>query len=277
MADPGRFYISGPSALGEDQSRFWSLLWLVSRIEFRLRYHGSLLGYAWSLLNPLLLFGVIYLFFSQVIKFGGNIEHYGVVLLLNIMLFGFFSEATNTSVQSLVSRERMLRTTHFPRIVIPLAGVITSMLTLVTGLPVAFAYILFDGVTPMWTWLLMPVIIALLFAVTMGVALILSTLYVTIRDVSLMWRVVSRALFYGSAVMYTVDFVPESWRWIMFANPIVPILTQARVWIIDPSAPSALAAGGALGLALSVGVFVATIGIGAWLFVRRAPRIAELL
>ena len=277
MADAGPFYISGPSALGEDQSRFWSLLWLVSRIEFRLRYHGSLLGYAWSLLNPLLFFGVIYLFFTQVIEFGGDIQHFGVLLLLNIMLFSFFSEATTTSVQSLVSRERMLRTTHFPRIVIPLSGVITSMLTLVTGLPVAFAYILIDGVTPTWTWLLMPVIIALLFAVTVGVALILSTLYVTIRDVSLMWRVASRALFYGSAVMYTVEYVPESWRWIMFANPIVPILTQARVWIIDPSAPSALAAGGALGLGLSVGVFFALIGLGAWLFVRRAPRIAELL
>jgi ABC-type polysaccharide/polyol phosphate export permease len=151
------------------------------------------------------------------------------------------------------------------------------MLTLAAGLPVAFAFILFDGVSPIWTWLLTPVIVALLFTLTLGVALILSTLYVTIRDVSLIWNVAARALFYGSAVLYTIDFVPESWRWAMFANPIVAILTQARLWIIDPSAPSALEAGGALGLGLSVAVFVAILGLGAWLFVRRAPRTAELL
>jgi len=276
-ADPGRFDISGPSALGDHRSRFWGLLWLLSKTDFRLRYHGSLLGYVWSLLHPLLLFGVIYVVFTQVIRFGGSIPHYGVMLLLNIMLFQFFSEATSSSVNSLVSGEKMIRTTHFPRIVIPLSGVITSLLTLAVGLLVAFAFILVDGVNPIWTWLLMPVIVVLLFTFTFGVALILSTLYVTIRDISLIWGVATRALFYGSAVMYTIEFVPESWRWIMFANPLVPILTQTRAWIIDPSAPSALEAGGAFALGLSVAVFVAIVGLGAWLFVRRAPRIAELL
>lgn len=276
-ADPGQLDISGPSAFGDDRSRFWGLLWLLSKTDFRLRYHGSLLGYVWSLLHPLLLFGVIYVVFTQIIRFGGSIPHYGVMLLLNIMLFRFFSEATGSSVKSLVSGERMIRTTHFPRIVIPLSGVITSLLTLAVGLLVAFAFILVDGVNPMWTWLLMPVIVALLFAFTLGVALILSTLYVTIRDISLIWGVATRALFYGSAVMYPIDFVPEAWRWIMFANPLVPILTQARAWIIDPSAPSALEASGAFALGLSVAVFVAMVGLGGWLFVRRAPRIAELL
>jgi ABC-2 type transport system permease protein len=270
-------FIRGPSALGADRMRFWQLLWLTSRTEFKLRYHGSILGYAWSLLHPLLFFGVIYLFFSQVIRFGGEVEHYAALLLFNIMVFNFFSEASTSSVTSLVSRERMLRTTELPRIVIPLSGVLTSMFTLSVGLPVAFLFMLVSGVEPMWTWLLTPVIVALMFTVTLGMALILSTLYVTVRDMSQIWGVAARALFYASPVIYPISRVPESFRDIVYANPIAPILTQARAWLIDPSAPNALEAGGSLGLLPALAVFAAMLAVGFWLFIHRAPRIAELL
>jgi ABC-2 type transport system permease protein len=246
-------------------------------MEFKLRYHGSLVGFGWTLLHPLLLFGVIYVFFSQVLRFGGKIDHYPSMLLVNIMLYTFFSQTTSMSVTSLVSRERMLRTTDFPRIVIPLSGVLTSTLGLLLGLPVIFFFLLVSGVNPTWTWLLTPVIVVLMVVLTLGVALILSTLYVTMRDVSQIWGVAARALFYASPVIYTVDRVPEAWRDLEYANPIAPILTQARAWLIDPNAPNALEAGGSLGMIPAVVVFAAILVVGAWLFLGRATRIAELL
>lgn len=270
-------FITGPTALGADRMRFWALLWLTSRTEFKLRYHGSILGYLWSLLHPLLFFGVIYVFFSQVIRFGGEVQFYAALLLFNIMVFTFFSEASTSSVTTLVTRERMLRTTELPRIVIPLSGVLTSMFTLVVGLPVAFLFMLISGVEPMWTWLLLPVIVGLMFTVTMAVSLIVSTLYVTVRDVKQIWGVAARALFYATPVLYPISRVPESFRDIVYANPVAPILTQARNWLIDPTAPNALEAGGSLGILPAVVVMTALLAAGFWLFVRRASRIAELL
>lgn len=264
--------------MGTNRKRFWALLWLTARMEFRLRYHGSFLGYAWSLLHPLLLFGVVYIFFTQVIRFGGRVDHYAVLLLLNIMLFGFFSEAATSSLSSLVSRERTLRSTDYPRILVPLSGVLTSMFSLAVGLPVAFFFMLVNGVEPTWTWILTPVILVCLLTVTIGLALILSTLYVTIRDVAQIWAVAARALFYASPIVYTIDFVPESWRSVAYANPIAPILTQARVWLVDPSAPNAWTApGGSLGFIPALAVLGVIVAVGLWLFVRRAPRVAELL
>lgn len=271
------FEIPGPSAMGTDRRRFWSLLRLTSRMEFQLRYHGSILGYAWTLVHPLLLFVVLYVFFAHVIRFGQSIESYAVLLLFNIMMFTFFARAAGASVTSLVSRERMLRTTGFPRIIIPISVVVTAGLGLLLGMPVVFAFMLGSGVEPMLTWLFLPVILVLLLALTGGVALLLSTLYVTLRDISQIWEVASRALFYASPVVYPIERVPEAWREVAFANPMVPILTQARHWMIDPSAPSAVEAGGSLGMALSTTVFVLILGAGFWLFVRRANRIAELL
>ncbi len=271
------FVIPGPAAIGPDRKRFWSLLWLTSRVEFRLRYHGSVLGYVWTLLNPLLYFGVIYVFFTHVIHFGHDIDHYAALLLFNIMLFHFFTGATTGSVASLVKRERMLRSTDFPRLVIPVSGVVTAMFVLVVGLPVAFMFLISDGGTPVWTWLLTPVVVAVLFAFTLGVTLLLSTLYVTLRDVSQIWTVATRALFYASPVIYPVERVPEDWRDLYYLNPIAPALTQLRSWVVDPSAQNAIEAAGPLGLLPSVFTLVVVLTLGFWLFIRRAPRVAELL
>lgn len=277
VTSKGGAYIDGPTATGGDLRRFWSLVWLTSRMEFRLRYHGSILGYAWSLLTPLLLFTVIYIFFSQVIRFGGQIENYAVLLLFNIMLFRFFSESTGSAVQSIVSRERMLRTTEMPPIVVPISVVVTSTLNVLLSLPVAFLYLMATGTPPRLSWLLMPLIVGALWLFSLAVALILSTMYVTFRDLSQIWGIVTQALFYSSPIIYVIALVPESWREIVYINPIAPILTQMRLWIVDPSAPNAIEAGGALAFTLSMALMVVVLAIGLWLFVKRAPRIAELL
>lgn len=273
----GSLRVPSPSATGVNRARFWKLLWLTSRTEFRLRYHGSLLGYAWTLLQPLLLFGVIYVFFSQVIRFGATVEHYAALLLFNIMLFLFFSQSTSASVTSLVSRERMLRTTDFPRMVIPISVILTAAFGLLLGLPVAFLFFFVNGVEPTWTWVFLPVIVALLFLLALGVALILSTLYVTLRDVSQIWTAVARALFYASPVVYPIERVPDALLNVVYANPLAPMLTQARFWIVDPSAPNAVEAAGSLGIFPALATMVLILALGFWLFIRRASRIAELL
>ena len=156
--------VSGPSALGGGWRRFGELLYLVSVTEFKKTYFGTVLGYLWSLLRPLLLFAVLLFVFTKIVRLGSGVPHYPVLLLMNVVLFGFFSEATTTAVMSVVNQECVVRKTQFPRLVIPLSVVMTALFNLGLNLIVVLIFILAFGVTPLWTWLLFPVIIALLFS-----------------------------------------------------------------------------------------------------------------
>ena len=164
--------VRGPSALGGGRRRAFELLYLIAVTEFRRTYLGTALGYLWSLARPLLLFAVLLLVFTQAFDLGDRVQQYPVLLLFNIVLFSFFQEATTQAVPSIVTQESIVRKTQFPRLVIPLAVVVTSALNLTVNLVVVLAFLLFSGVEPMWTWLLFPLVLVLLFVLTTAVAMI---------------------------------------------------------------------------------------------------------
>jgi ABC-2 type transport system permease protein len=268
-----------PSAFGGGWRRFLNLTWLIAITDYRLTYFDSALGYLWSLMRPLMLFGVLYLVFSSFLKFGGDIPHYRDLLLLNIVLFTFFSEATGQSVRAVLNRESLVRKMHFPRMVIPLSVVVTSMLNLAGNLVAVFVFILIDRLEPRWTWLLLPLLIIPLVMFTAGVSMILSSLYVSYRDIGPIWVVLTQLLFYAAPVLYAIEKVdPASLRKLVLANPMSAILQQARHWLIDPSAPGfAQAIGGFAWWLVPVGIFFAVCAFGLWIFNHEAPRIAERL
>src|SRR5690349_11756321 len=121
LAAPHLGDVHGPSALGGGRRRFFDLLWLMSMTEFKRVYFGTVLGYLWSLIRPLMLFAVLLFVFTKVFKVGHNLPYYPVLLLLGIVLFGFFQESTQNSVTSVVAQEGVVRKTQFPRLVIPLS------------------------------------------------------------------------------------------------------------------------------------------------------------
>ena len=270
--------IAGPSAYGGSLRRFVHLTWLMAITDFRLTYFGSVLGYLWSLMRPLMLFGVLYVVFSHVLRFGEEIRNYPVLLLLNIVLYTFFAEATGNAVRSIVTRESMVRKMQFPRIAIPLSTVLTALINLALNLLAVFVFVIAYGVDPDWSWLLLPLLLVPLVILAAGVAMILSALYVTYRDVQPIWTVVLQLLFYGTPVFYAVNTVPEEYRREVLFNPLAAILEQARKWVVDPSAPGAAdAMGGAVWLLVPGGILVALCALGVWIFNREAPRIAEQL
>jgi ABC-2 type transport system permease protein len=270
--------VRGPSALGGSAKRFWELLYLISVTEFKKTYFGTVLGYVWSLLRPLLLFAVLLFVFTKIFRLGSNVPHYPVMLLMNIVLFGFFSEATGTSLMSVVSQEGVVRKTQFPRLVIPLAVVVTSLFNLALNLIVVVVFLLAFGVYPQWTWFLFPFVILALFVFATTVSMLLSSLYVRFRDTAIIWSVVSTALFYATPVLYPIERVPSQYRDVILLNPLSPLFEQARKWVIDPSAPGAVdAAGGWTHLLPPVVLFLGICALGAWYFNRAAPRIAEEL
>jgi ABC-2 type transport system permease protein len=270
--------VGGPSSLGGGWRRFFSLLWLMSATEFKRTYFGTVLGYLWSLVRPLLLFAVLLFVFTQIFRVGSGVPNYPVMLLLGIVVFSFFQEASTNAVTAVVSQEGVVRKTQFPRLVIPLSVVVTGVFNLCVNLIVVFAFILAWGVDPTWTWLLFPVALLVLFAFTAGVSMMLSALYVRYRDVAIIWSVLASVLFYGTPILYPIEIVPDRYQSLLLLNPLAPIFEQIRVWVIDPSAPTAVeAAGSAAALIPAAAIFVAVCALGVWVFAREAPRIAEEL
>jgi ABC-2 type transport system permease protein len=267
-----------PSALGGDLRRFWSLTYTLAATDFKLRFFGSALGYLWTLIRPLLLFGVLYFVFTQVVRFGDDIKNYPVYLLSAIMLFTFFAESTSRGVTSLVERENLLRKVRFPRMVIPLSVTLNALFNLGLNLIVVFVFVLASGIEPRWSWLELIPLIGLLVALATGVTMLLSALYVRYRDMQPIWEVVLQVLFYASPVIYVTSALPDNIERESMISPISAVLTQMRHALIDPEAPTAAEAiGNEVRLLIPLGVVLVVFVLGLWVFTREAPRIAENL
>jgi ABC-2 type transport system permease protein len=283
---PTSHRVYGPSALGGGLHRFWSLTFMLARTEFKLRFFGSIFGYLWTLVRPLLFFGVLLFVFTKIldVNSGNPVPHYAEYLLTSIILFTYFQETTSGCVPSLVGRENLLRKVRFPRLVVPLSVALFSLFNLGMNLLVVFTFILASGVTPMWSWFELPVLIALLVVLSTGVGMLLSALYVRFRDIQPIWEVISQVLWYGSPILYTVQSASQhhllgiSFKRILVTNPIGAIITQARKALLDSHAPSAARAiGGDLRLLLPLGITFGLFAVGLWYFNREAPRISENL
>ncbi len=272
--------VPGPSALGGGWRRTLELLYLIAVTNFKKTYFGTVLGYLWSVARPLMTFAVLLAVFTKVFRFAGTVPHYPVFLLFDIVLFGFFSEATTMAVGSIVGHEAVVRKTQFPRLVIPLAVVCTALFNLGLNLVVTLVFIVAFGVSPTWTWLLLPVILTLLSMITIAVSMIVSALYPRFRDVAIIWSVLSTALFYATPVLYPIGVIQsETLKNVIALNPLTPVFELAQRWITNPHTPwpGSAAAGGPVRLAISVGIYAAICVFAVVLFRREAPRIAEQL
>lgn len=271
--------VPGPSALGGGRRRAIELLIVIAVNDFKKTYFGTALGYVWSVARPLLTFAVLLTVFTHVFHFSNKVHNYPAFLLFNVVLFGFFQEATTIAVSSIVGHEGVVRKTQFPRLVIPIAVVCTTLFNLGLNLIVTFVFLLVLGVSPAWTWLLLPAILLPMFVFTSAVAMILSALYPRFRDVGIIWGVLAMALFYGTPVLYPIYVVSHNFRDVIALNPLAPVFDVGQRWITEPKTPWPWEAimGGPVRLAVSVGLYVTVCVFAVWIFRREAPRIAEEL
>jgi ABC-2 type transport system permease protein len=277
IAAAGGQRISGPGALSGGPRRIAHLAWTLALLEFRLKFFGSVLGYLWQLGRPLMMFGVYYVVFTQFVDLGSSVPFYAPMLLMGIMLYQFFAEATSGSVRAVVDRENLVRKIHFPRIVIPMAVVLTALLNLAVNLIAVFVFIEISGVPWRWGFLELFPLLAFLVAWCFGLAMLLSALFVRYRDVQPIWEVVSMAMFYATPILYALESVKYEWaRDVIMLNPLAVVVQQLRHAMFDPSAESAVvAAGGWDGLLIPIGIVVGTLVLGFWYFNRQAPQVAE--
>jgi len=211
----------------------------LSLTYFKLKYQGSLLGYFWSLVKPLMMFLVLLFVFTRVFKVGGSISHYPVYLLTGIVLWGFFQELIMTSLGAIVENGELIRKVYFPRIVLITARGITSLMTFCLNLGVVFLFIFFSGISLNLASLLIIPLVLELFVLSIGVGLILSALFVRYRDVVHIWEVISMTAFYATPILYPLSLVPEKFVKILMFNPMAQIIQDARYLLVTDQSSTA--------------------------------------
>lgn len=203
--------------------------------DFKLRYQGSVLGYLWSLLKPLMLFAILYVVFVHFLKFGGDVEHFPVYLLLGVVMWSFFTEATSQGMTAIVSRGDLIRKINFPKYIIVVSGTLSALINLVLNLIVVSIFLWINGVQLSPTLFLFPLNIIELYLFALAIAFLLAALYVRYRDISHIWEVFLQGAFYATPILYPISMVvsqSEIAAKILLLNPVAQIIQDARYNIV---------------------------------------------
>lgn len=205
------------------------LLAELVRTDFKLRYQGSILGYAWSLLKPLLLFIILYVVFVYFLKIGKDVPHFPVYLLLGIVLWNFFVEMTSQSLGSIVGRGDLIRKIRIPRWIIVFSSSLSALINLGINLIVVFVFAIVNGVDFSFTALLLPLNIAEIYFFSLGISLFLAAAYVKFRDISYIWEVILQAGFYATPIIYPLALVTNEFiQKLLLLNPMAHAIQDAR-------------------------------------------------
>lgn len=207
------------------------------KTDFKLRYQGSILGMAWSVVKPLMLFGVMYMVFVRFLKFSDGTPTFTISLLCGTCLWSFFSEATSVGMQSIVGRGDLLRKVHFPNYIIVVSTTMGSLISLGINLIVVIVFGFFSNAQYTWHVLLVPFNVAQLYLLALACALILSTMYVYFHDVAHIWEVVLQAMFYSIPIIYPLSMVSNRYPVIaklMLMNPAAQAIMDIRHNLVAP-------------------------------------------
>jgi ABC-2 type transport system permease protein len=247
--------------------------------DFKLRYKGSILGYVWTLLRPLALFATLYVVFVYFLRFGGDIPHFPVYLLLGVVLWNYFVEVTSNGVSAIVSKGDLLRKLAFPRYVVVIAGSMSALINLALNLVVVGIFMVFNGVELTPNALLLAPLIVELFIFALAVSFILSALFVRFRDINYIWEVVLQAGFYATPILYPFSMVvaisADAGK-ILALNPMAQIIQDAREVLITDKT---LTVGEIFGMAairsIPLLIVLAVAIIAVIYFKKRSPYFAE--
>lgn len=246
--------------------------------DFKLRYQGSVLGYLWSLLRPLLLFGVLYVVFTRVIKAGAGIPHYPAYLLLGLVLWTFFVEATMSGMNAITGRGDMIRKVSIPKYTIVISTTVSAFVNFALNMVVVIIFMILGHVAFRPNLIFVPLLIAELVMFCMGVSFLLATLFVKYRDFSHIWEVALQILFYGTPIIYSLAIVPARLQKFMSLNPLTQIFQDIRSVMISPQTLTTKQVfHSQLGRLLPFLIVISITALGGWYFRRNSSKFAEEL
>lgn len=210
-----------------------ALLAELVRTDFKLRYQGSVLGYTWSLLRPLLLFVILYVVFTKIIRFDG-VPNYPVYLLLGIVLWNFFAEMTSQSLGSIVGRGDLIRKIRIPRWIIIISSSLSAVINLFLNMIIVGVFMAVSHIGLTTNIVFLPLTLLQLYLFSLGISLFLGTLYVKYRDTNYIWEVILQAGFYATPIIYPLSEISNTFfQKLIILNPVAQTIQDARYELIS--------------------------------------------
>lgn len=257
------------------------LLKELVKTDFKLRYQGSVIGYLWSILKPLMMFLIMYVVFIHFLRIGGDVPHFAVALLLANIIWSFFSEATGMGMGSIVSRGDLIRKLNFSKSIIVLSSVCGALINFGINLIVVILFCVANGVvfTPRVLWAI-PLILEL-FIFSYGVSLLLAVLFVKFRDTMQIWEVFMQAGMYATPIIYPLSFMADKSMLaarIVMLNPVAQIIQDLRYVLVDPVNTTIWQLShNPIYIAIPYTIPFVVLGVGLLVFNHNAKRFAEVI
>ena len=227
--------------------------------DFKRKYRRSVLGVVWSVLNPLLMMIVMSLVFSFFLRYD-NMEHYPLYLILGNVIWTIFADSTNQGVTSILDAAPLLKKVRINKTVFPVERVLFALVNFAFSLIAVVIVMLWEGVMPTWTVILLPVLLVLLMGFCIGMSLLLSSLAVFFRDIIHLWGVVILAWSYVTPLFWPVSMIAQVpyafMRVIMLANPMYNYVTFMRMILLNGQPPELIT----IGMCVFWAVFMIAVG-----------------
>jgi ABC-2 type transport system permease protein len=253
------------------------VLAVIAGSEFKQKYADSVLGYLWTLLKPLSLFAVLYVVFGRFFELTATgVENYALYLLIGLVLWYFFADATTVAMPSVLSQGSLIQKLSFPRLLIPASATITVAMTFVVNLVALAFFVLGNHVFPRVEWFVLLPLFVELYAFTFAVSVLLATLFVRLRDTGQVWELTSSLLFWSAPIIYPVEFLPSWAQPAIFFNPLVQIMQDVRAVILGAdNIPTVTDELGAYGHAVPLGITGVLLVVALVLFRHEERSFAE--
>ena len=254
------------------------LLKELVKTDFKLRYQGSVLGYLWAVIKPLLMFAILYVVFAKVLRFGDDIPHYPVYLLTGTVLWNFFTECTQQGIHSIEQRGDLIRKISFPKYIVVVSATSTAVINVLINLFVVIIFTLINGVAPSFSWLMVIPLLLELYIFALGISLLLSSINVKYRDVGNIWDVLMQAMFYAVPIIYPLSMVMSTSvvaAKIIMINPVAQIIQDIRENLITNVTTTTWELSGVAWGLVSVGIVLLVFVIAVLFFKKRSKYFAE--
>lgn len=257
----------------KSHENYKELIWMLAKTDFKLRYHGSVLGYLWAILKPLLMFTILNFVFSSIFNpRGSGIQYYSLQLLVGIILFNFFSEGTMAGMMSLLTKAQLVTKIYVPRWAIILASTVNAALIFLMNLIVIIFFFALNRFMPSFGAVLLFILFAVLtYVIILGFSLLTAPLYAKFRDLSMIWEVITTMLFYASPIVYSLQMMPEYIQRVLLINPMAFIIHFTKESLINNHFVDYWQ------LTSFIAVVVAGFIAGMMTYQKLAPRVAEEL
>lgn len=258
-----------PSTRSRRRANYASLILQFALKDFKIRYTHSVLGYTWSVINPVIFFGLYYIVATNFLKV--EIPSYPAFLLLSVVLWNFFFEGSSRGVGSLLARADVLSKMVMPREVVVYSALLSAGLTFVINLVVLMVLLWGTGTELTIAALWFPLLVLDLVALTLGISLLLSPIYVRFHDIGYLWNIALQVGFWMTPILYSELNVPEDWRWIVWWNPVARILVDSRRSLVYGTFP------GLRGFVITTVYSIVILIVGVLVFKRLQAKVADYL